>query len=88
MSLIFDNYKFNEKYNLNNPNSYNYYKQFNNYEKQRRKLLENSYNGNIDIKSNYSPSINKPSNYNVFSNPNSPLLKNNQNFNDYSNLNK
>ena len=84
MSLIFNNYKFNEKYNLNtSPNNMNYYRQTDNYEKQRRKLLENSYNGNLNANFNYSPIVNKI-NQNGYSNPNSPMLNNNNYLNHYN----
>ena len=86
MSLIFDNYKFNEKYHHNNPHNISYFKKLNNNEKQRRKLLENSYNGNINANFNSSPTTNKV-NYNEYSNQNSPLIKNNKNI-DRINENK
>lgn len=92
MSLIFENYKFNEKYHHNDPNNLIYFKKLDNNEKQRRKLLENSFNGNLkNAYFNYSPIVNKIKN-NEYSNRNSPLVKNNnknnRNFNNNYNNNE
>jgi len=76
MSLIFDNYKFNEKYNFKNPDNNNSYQDLKNYEKQRRRIIENSLNGitdNINY-SSHSPFITKNKSYNEYSNPNSPYV--------------
>ncbi len=87
MSLIFDNYKFNEKYNFDYPHSNNQYKQTKNYEKQRKKLLENTYNENINANINYSPNI-KNQNNNEYSNPNSPIIRSNNNYRNLYDDNK
>jgi hypothetical protein len=84
MSLIFHDYKFNENYYHNDPYNLFYFKQSNNNEKQKRNLLENSYNGNLNANINYSLKVNKINN-NEFSNPNSPLIKKNNN-NNYKNF--
>ncbi len=44
MSLIFDNYKYNDKYNQNNPEKFIHYRLPINREKARRRILENFQN--------------------------------------------
>jgi len=72
MSLIFNNYKYNEKYNQNNPNNFVSYRQTNNYEKERRRLLEKYHNNNINKNYNYGEMNNMINNndYKINSSPN------------------
>lgn len=83
MSLIFDNYKYNEKYKSNISDNYNSNRDLKNYEKQRRRLIENSINGMIINNKNSNPTPTIPKNdylHNDYSAPRSPYINKNENY--------
>lgn len=74
MSLIFNNYKYNDKYNQNNPKNFVSYRQTNNYEKERRRLLEKYHNNASNNNYNYHE-INKNFNNNDYKTNSPPNQK-------------